>query len=280
MKKKRRICFLAASAAVLAGAAGWIAWGNTALVQTEQVVRSERLPAAFSGYRIAHVSDLHNAQFGTDNEKLLELLRTAAPDCIAVTGDIVDSRRTDFDVAAAFMDAAAEIAPVYYVTGNHESRLKDYPELEQRFTDSGVTVLHSAATDIVRDDERIRLIGIDDPDFSSTEDSTAYVADALEGLADEAVFTVLLSHRPELFAAYAAAGVDLTLSGHAHGGQFRLPFIGGLAAPDQGLFPRYTSGLYTNGRSQMVVSRGLGNSLFPFRVNNRPEVVLITLEAA
>ena len=252
MKKKRRICFLAASAAVLAGAAGWIAWGNTALVQTEQVVRSERLPAAFSGYRIAHVSDLHNAQFGTDNEKLLELLRTAAPDCIAVTGDIVDSRRTDFDVAAAFMDAAAEIAPVYYVTGNHESRLKDYPELEQRFTDSGVSVLHGAA----------------------------YVADALEGLADEAIFTVLLSHRPELFAAYAAAGVDLTLSGHAHGGQFRLPFIGGLAAPDQGLFPRYTSGLYTNGRSQMVVSRGLGNSLFPFRVNNRPEVVLITLEAA
>ena len=211
MKKKRRICFLAASAAVLAGAAGWIAWGNTALVQTEQVVRSERLPAAFSGYRIAHVSDLHNAQFGTDNEKLLELLRTAAPDCIAVTGDIVDSRRTDFDVAAAFMDAAAEIAPVYYVTGNHESRLKDYPELEQRFTDSGVTVLHGAAVDIVRDGGRIRLIGIDDPDFSSTEDSTAYVADALEGLADEAVFTVLLSHRPELFAAYAAAGVDLTL---------------------------------------------------------------------
>ena len=279
MKKKQRIGLLTASAAVLAGIVGWIAWGNTALTQTALTVRSERLPAAFSGFRIAHISDLHNAQFGENNEKLLELLRTAAPDCIAVTGDVVDSRRTDFDVAAAFMDAAAELAPVYYITGYHESRLEDYPTLEQRFIDSGVTVVHNAAADIVRDDAHIRLIGIDDPDFFAAEEEEAYFRTALEALTGETVFTVLLSHRPEGFAAYAAQNIDLTLSGHAHGGQIRLPFVGGLAAPDQGVFPRYTSGLYTSGTSHMVVSRGLGNSLFPFRVNNRPEVVLITLEA-
>lgn len=278
MKKKGRIWLLAASSAALAGLVGWIVWGNTALVQTALIVQSKRLPAAFSGFRIAHVSDLHNAQFGTDNEKLLELLRTAAPDCIAVTGDVVDSRRTDFDIAAAFMEASVEIAPVYYVTGNHEARLEDYPMLEQRFIDSGVTVLHNAAEDIVRGNGRIRLIGIDDPHFSFAEDEEANINTTLEGLTDETLFTILLSHRPEKFAVYAAQKIDLTLSGHAHGGQIRLPFAGGLAAPDQGLFPRYTSGLYTSGTSHMVVSRGLGNSLFPFRVNNRPEVVLITLE--
>jgi predicted MPP superfamily phosphohydrolase len=90
-------------------------------------------------------------------------------------------------------------------------------------------------------------------------------------------YTVLLSHRPELFDCYVAKGADLVFSGHAHGGQFRLPFLGGVFAPDQGLFPTYDAGLYQQKGTSMIVSRGLGNSLFPFRVNNRPEIVVVTL---
>ncbi|MGB4138298.1 MAG: metallophosphoesterase, partial [Saccharofermentanales bacterium] len=91
-------------------------------------------------------------------------------------------------------------------------------------------------------------------------------------------FTVLLSHRPELFDVYVDCGVDLVLSGHAHGGQFRLPFVGGIVAPDQGLFPKYDAGLYAAESTNMIVSRGIGNSIIPFRFNNRPEVVLIVLD--
>ena len=96
---------------------------------------------------------------------------------------------------------------------------------------------------------------------------------------EDDVFTILLSHRPELFDIYADHGMDLILSGHAHGGQFRLPFIGGLVAPNQGLFPEYDAGIYTEGNTNMLVSRGVGNSILPFRINNRPEVILIELQA-
>ena len=92
------------------------------------------------------------------------------------------------------------------------------------------------------------------------------------------IFTILLSHRPEYFETYVEAGLDLVLSGHAHGGQFRLPFAGGLAAPNQGLFPEYDSGLYTEGSTNMVVSRGIGNSVIPVRFNNRPEVIIVELQ--
>ena len=96
----------------------------------------------------------------------------------------------------------------------------------------------------------------------------------------ETAYAILLSHRPELFETYAACGVDLVLSGHAHGGQFRLPFIGGLIAPNQGLFPKYDAGLFTDGNTNMIVSRGIGNSIIPIRFNNRPEIVLLELRAA
>ncbi len=101
-----------------------------------------------------------------------------------------------------------------------------------------------------------------------------------ELMSDNDKYTLLLSHRPELFEVYVKCGADLVLSGHAHGGQFRLPFVGGLVAPNQGLFPEYDAGLYTEGNTNMVVSRGVGNSILPFRFNNRPEVILIELEKA
>ncbi len=275
MRKKRKKMLWVILLLGIAVLVGWIAWGNRTIGCTELQVRSAHLPEAFSGYTIAQVSDLHNAEFGADNERLLEALRQAAPDLIALTGDLVDSRRTDLDCAIAFVQAAVEIAPVYYVTGNHESRIAAYPELEHAMEQAGVHVLRNETEQIEWDGALLSVSGVDDPTFFTTDEQFVQTLQSL--LPTDDTFTLLLSHRPELFGTYVGCGVDLTLSGHAHGGQFRLPGIGGLFAPDQGIFPDYDAGAYSDADSTMVVSRGLGNSLFPFRVNNNPELVLITL---
>ena len=229
-----------------------IVWENRSLELNSYRVISDRLPKAFDGFRIAQVSDLHNTELGKDNEKLLSMLSDAEPDMIAITGDMIDSRNTNVDRALAFAKEAVRIAPCYYVTGNHEAWTNEYSRLKEGLT----------------------AVGVADPDFQ-----TAPLLESKldELISDENGYTILLSHRPELFQAYARSNVDLVLSGHAHGGQFRLPLIGGVFAPDQGLFPKYDGGIYTEGNTNMVVSRGIGNSILPFRINNRPEVVLIEL---
>ena len=275
---KRRVIVLIIAAALVLALLIWLLWANSSPAATQVTVASGALPEAFEGFKIAHVSDLHNAVFGRKNEKLLSLIRAAEPDIIAITGDLIDSRHTDIDSALAFVEAAAEIAPVYYVTGNHESRL-DFDEIEPRLIAAGARVLRNEAEDIGRGGERIRLAGIDDPSFIRTGGTAEERAAAeLEQLGDGGgTFTVLLAHRPELVEVYAEYGAGLVLSGHAHGGQVRLPLLGGLYAPGQGLLPEYDSGLYSLGETQMVVSRGLGNSVAPLRVNNRPELVIVTL---
>ena len=281
--KKKKFIFLAVVAAVLVALVIWIAWGNTALELNTYTISSSKLPQSFDGYRIAHVSDLHNAEMDKDNEKLLTMLRDADPDMIAITGDLIDSRNTDIEVALQFVREAVKIAPCYYVTGNHEARVNEYGELKAGMEDAGVTVLEDVRTEISMEGETITLIGVNDPSYQTDYlfgDSEAVMNTKLEELHSEKDgFTVLLSHRPELFDTYADHGIDLVLSGHAHGGQFRLPFIGGLVAPNQGLFPEYDAGIYTEGNTNMFVSRGVGNSILPFRINNRPEVILIELQA-
>lgn len=260
----------------------WIAWGNTALELNAYTISSNKLPESFSGYRIAHVSDLHNAEFGENNALLLEMLKEAEPDMIAITGDLVDSYHTDIQVGIEFAQQAAQIAPTYYVTGNHEARISEYDELEKGLEAAGVVILKNESVELEKDGEYITLIGVNDPSFKTDYlfgDSISVMDANLEEISENAgEYTLLLSHRPELFKVYVANDMDLVLSGHAHGGQFRLPFLGGVIAPNQGFFPEYDAGLYVEDDTNMIVSRGLGNSLFPFRVNNRPEVILIELE--
>lgn len=255
----------------------WIAWGNKALVVSEYKIESERIPESFSGYRIAQVSDLHNAKFGKDNEKLITMLSATDPDIIVITGDLVDSRHTNMDVALDFAAEAVKTAPTYYVSGNHEERLSDYDELKKGLTKAGVVVLEHERVKLTKGTEQINLLGIDDPNFLGTADYTDDVDRKISALMSDDDYSVLLSHRPELFDIYVENGIDLALTGHAHGGQFRLPFIGAVAAPQQGLFPEYTEGVYTEGQTDMIVSRGLGNSMVPFRINNRPEIVVAEL---
>ena len=280
--KKKRIIVLAVVAAVLFALIIWAVWGNTALELNTYTVSSERLPEAFDGYRIAHVSDLHNTEIGKDNKKLITMLRESKPDIICITGDIIDSRHTDIEIALQFVKSAMEIAPCYYVTGNHEARVSEYDELKAGMEAAGVVVLEDEKTKISLEGGEITLIGVNDPSYQTDYlfgDAETVMREKLSELnSDEDGFTVLLSHRPELFEVYANSGVDLVLSGHAHGGQFRLPFVGGLVAPNQGLFPKYDAGLYTEENTNMIVSRGIGNSILPFRFNNRPEVILIELK--
>lgn len=263
----------------------WIIWENHTIACNTLTVDSNHVPEAFDGYRIAHISDLHNAEIGEENKKLLQALKLAAPDIIAITGDLIDSRRTDVKAALGFIEEAVKIAPCYYVTGNHEIRVPGaYEELAIGMRAAGVTILENTTAQIAFRGENILIAGIADPS-SQTDyligDEKAVVQRELQGLAlKDMQYTILLSHRPELFSVYVEQGVDLVFSGHAHGGQFRIPWIGGLIAPNQGLFPQYDAGCYTQGNTCMVVSRGVGNSLFPFRVNNPPEILLIELHTA
>lgn len=277
--KKKILLILLAMLAVLTL---WILWANTALELNEYTITSERLPKGFDGFRIAHVSDLHNAEFGADNVRLLDLLRSAEPDLIAITGDLIDSRNTDVEIALRFAQEAMQIAPCFYVPGNHESRVSVYPELKAGLSALGVVVLEDARFRLELGGEEITLLGLRDPTFDPAvlySDDKTVTAAKLQGLtAGLDGYTVLLSHRPELFGVYVENGADLVLTGHAHGGQVRLPFLGGLIAPHQGFFPEYDAGLYTAGNTNMLVSRGVGNSIAPLRINNRPEILLVIFQ--
>ena len=225
----------------------WSVWANTALELNTYTVTSNYLPDAFDGFRIAQVSDLHNAEMGENNEKLIAMLEDAKPDIIAITGDLIDSHNTNITVALSFAKEAIKIAPCYYVTGNHEAIVSEYEELKNGLIELGVIVLENESIIIEQSGETITLIGVDDPSFQTdylfSDDETVMKSKLEELISTEDGYTILLSHRPELFSSYVESGVDLVFSGHAHGGQFRLPFIGGVVAPNQGLFPKYDAGL-------------------------------------
>ena len=278
--KKKTILGLCLASALAAGTAGWLWWGNRAVMVHTISVTDRNLTHAFEGFRIAQISDLHNEVFGAGNGQLLTLLAETKPDVIVITGDLIDSRHTDVDAALEFARGAVELAPVYYVPGNHESRLpEEFWMLERSLDQMGVHVLRGERAILTRQGAAIALIGVDDPTFQDKNSARwpELLEAELERLRDEELYSILLIHRPELLETYAKAGMNLVFSGHAHGGQVRLPFVGGVIAPNQGFFPQYDGGLYTLGDTQMVVSRGLGNSLVPLRVNNRPEIVLAEL---
>lgn len=282
MKKRKRLVLILFIIFVLI-VVMWVIWGNTALQLSKITIASEEIPTKFSGYKIVQISDLHNAKFGDDNEKLIEIIKQANPNMIVVTGDLVDSSKTDIEVALNFVEQAINIAPIYCITGNHEAMLSknDYSRLEDGLSTLGAVVLHNDVDVVEQNGERISIIGLDDPAYADKYGSRkeGTTSEEIRDLFDTEDYKILLSHRPEYFDQYVKADVDIVFSGHAHGGQFRLPFIGGIVAPGQGLFPKYDSGLYFENGTNMVVSRGIGNSIIPIRFNNRPEVILTVLRS-
>lgn len=265
---------------------------NKHLETTHYTYETEQFGVDLDGYRIVQISDLHNAKFGKNNQKLVDRIRECAPDMIVLTGDLVDSNHTNVDRVVQFVDEIVKICPVYYVTGNHEYWLdtSEYEKLMDGLVSAGVVILDNQVVEISRGDAKFRLVGLDDKSLAdgtleallSDESIRNNQAEQKEETADnedsgEKELTVVLAHEPQYLARYAGTGVDLVLSGHAHGGQFRLPFVGGIVAPDQGFLPEYTAGEYYMNGTEMIVSRGLGNSVIPVRLFNYPEIVCVEL---
>lgn len=276
-RKRKKILFIAAIAIVLVA---WTVWSNVTVGTTHYTVTSNRLPASFDHYKIVIVSDVHNAEFGVNNSWLIRQIKKESPDIIAITGDLVDSSKTDIEIAGKLVHQLVEIAPCYYVTGNHEAWLgSQYQELENKLLDESVVTLHDNAVPLTKDHETIQLVGLDDPDFTDRDASiqASMLESKINSMNLSGSYCILLSHKPEAFDAYVTENMDLVLSGHAHGGQFRLPFVGGIIAPNQGLFPKYDAGMYSENNTTMIVSRGIGNSIIPVRFNNRPEIVSVEL---
>lgn len=266
---------------ILCGSIGFCLWQNNSITITKSDYINSKIPEEFNGFVIAHISDLHNKQFGKDQQYILSKLKNISPNTIVITGDLIDRRKYDLDTAMSFIEGAIDIAPVYYVSGNHEAWSGRYATIVKRLEEAGVHVIDDDVVKLLTGDSSIFMFGVKDPDFltSSYLEGTDITAmkEHLEKWSSYEGFKILLSHRPELFDLYCQSNMDLIFTGHAHGGQFRIPFVGGLFAPDQGLFPKYTSGSYRKESSTMYVSRGLGNSIIPIRIFNRPEIVVVTL---
>lgn len=253
----------------------WMFWGNRTIQVSQVEITDAEVPDAFIDFKIAHLSDIHDKNWG---ETLIAPIQEENPDIIVITGDLIDSNEPDIYSASLLIEELNKIAPIYFVTGNHEAWSGHYDTLKESLLNQSVNILDNEAIVLQRNGEELLLLGLKDSAFA-TEDEHSLAIEArvqeLSGQFDG--FKLLLAHRPELFESYVRNDLNLVLSGHAHGGQFRLPFIGGLIAPDQGLFPEYTSGVYEENKTKMVVSRGLGNSIIPLRFNNRPELIFIQL---
>lgn len=278
-KNKKGIIIKSLMAVIIVLLAGWIWYGNVSIQTTVYEIPIGAEYAELDDFIVVQVSDLHNARFGQEQTRLLRAVAEQQPDMIAVTGDLVDSSHTDMDVAMAFMERAVEIAPVYYVTGNHEGWIgSTYDELKARLEEAGVFVMDNSMYSGQFEGLDLNIAGVADPDMPGN--NIVLTKQTIQTLmADATGYTILLSHRPELFDTYRNSNANLVLAGHYHGGQFRIPFIGGVIAPGAGLFPEYAEGTFTENHTTMVVSRGLGNSVIPVRINNRPEVVVVKLQA-
>ena len=220
------------------------------------------------------VSDLHNCFYGENQAELCGAIHAAYPDAVLIVGDVC-SGTSDFGGMQALLDGLGGRYPVYYVSGNHESDTGELAKIKKLLQTQGVHVLEGDSRLLSANGSTIRIAGLDDP-ISLTREEWSHRLESLQKEAQDGVFTVLLSHRPDRADRYS--GFDLVLCGHAHGGQVRIPgLLNGLWAPNQGWFPKYAGGEYALDDVTMIVSRGLEKSRAP-RIFNRPELVVVKLE--
>lgn len=229
------------------------------------------LPSAFNGFTILQLSDLHSKEYGANQEKLLDIINTQQFDLVALTGDFVNASSPDINPAIHLITNLIS-KPVFFVPGNHEWRSKYV--IRKPLLTLGVQLLENRSVKITKDAQHIWLVGVDDPYLHRDKLNVA-----VEQIKDSSP-KILLAHAPSIFASAIKANFDLVMVGHTHGGQIRLPFVGAIVAPGQGLFPKFDYGLFTSGRTNMIINGGLGESSLPVRFNNRPEIVLITLTRA
>lgn len=256
---------------------------------TPYTIRSHRLPPAFDGYRIVHLSDLHGAVYGDGNCLLVDAIFQAKPSLIAMTGDMADQNQGSVPNLVDLCRKLRPHFPVCLIPGNHEQSLKKqvYCRLMNDLKQGGVIVLENKCYTISREDAALTLYGLVTPmvyykdplgEYRKGAHFSAEDTEAALGKVDSSRFSILLAHNPLYYPSYRDWGADLTLSGHIHGGIIRVPGLGGMLSPDLSLFPKYDGGCFCEHGRHLIVSRGLGNN-FLFRVNNPPEVVVITLSA-
>ena len=264
---KRKLFAAAALAAVLAAL-----YCNYAIDPEDWTVSSARLPAAFDGLRVTLLTDVHRSEFGTGSARLLDAVAESAPDLIAVSGDLADEV-TDRSMLEPLLTGLVQIAPTYYVTGNHEWGRDDTEDLLTQIAACGVTVLHNGYVLLEREGQTLVLAGAEDPngyrDQETPEELTARIRSEVGG----DPYILMLYHRNDSLDLWSGLEVDLVLAGHGHGGGVRLPVVGGLLGVDRRLFPDNCEGLYTAGRTTLAVSRGLGGA----RLWNRPHLPTIVL---
>lgn len=272
MKKSKRIV-LAASALLLTGV---ILDSRYNIEITEYSLASERLPASFENFHIVQLSDLHGEHFGKNNEELIEIVKELRPDLIAITGDMADNMK-NIHVFEQLLKGIQDIAPIYYVSGNHEQGGGIAPQMKELVKNHGAQYLGNEYMPIYRNGERIIIAGVDDPMGRADMIKPDKLVENLRQEYPQD-YTLLLGHRNYWVREYPGLPVELILSGHAHGGVVRLPFIGGLFNVKHSLFADYEIGLYEGEQFIMCVSRGLGNSVPVPRMFNRPEIISIKLK--
>lgn len=241
------------------------------LVTKSYDLDSTKLPSEFDGFKIVQITDFHCKNFGNQEEPLIKKIKEADPDIICLTGDIIDEEH-DFKNADYLLSKITQIAPVYYVSGNHEFyRGAPYSDFKELCYEYGVRILESETITIERGNSAINLSGL------AWQNSTADMVNRL-GYATDDYYNILLYHDSSKFNFLASYGYDLVLAGHIHGGLIRLPFIGGLLGSDYIFFPKYDYGIYQEKGSTMISSSGLGDARVP-RWNNPREIVEITLHS-
>ncbi len=272
--RRRKTAVLLVLTALLA--AGFLLWGNCSLQTTETALVSPALPPAFDGLRIVELADLHGRVFGRGSRRLLAAVRRAEPDLICIDGDLFDEH-TDLAMLPPLLRGLCAIAPVYYVTGNHEWRVPGLRGILAQMRACGVTVLQDDWRVLRRGEDALIVAGTDDPCGPAERKTPAELIADIRAEAGEAAFLLLLAHRNDQLPQWSALGVQAVLAGHCHGGVVRLPFVGGLFGTDRWLFPAWDAGLYRQGETALYVSRGLGYTNVHFRLFNRPEVAVIVL---
>lgn len=260
----------------------------------------------FEEFKIVQISDLHNKNIGNKQSKLVKAIRDEKPNVIFITGDLIDGNRfyneigkyddlSDINVPALnLIKGLNGIAPIYFVLGNHEYLFKEnmmeYNYIRE-LINNGVIILDNKSTELELYGHKIKIHGVSDPSilaekqpkFRKLKDLVSYQGELIDYELnnleiDKSFFNILLSHRPEQLDVYSKHDIDIVFSGHAHGGQVRIPFIGGLFSPHQGVFPKYTNGIHNKNNTMLIVNRGIGNSRCPLRIMNRPEIVCVNFK--
>jgi predicted MPP superfamily phosphohydrolase len=275
---KRLIMIGSLSSLILTGVYAYV--NQFHLVTDHFTLKNSSIPISFDNYTIVHLSDLHGEAFGKGQSELIEKIEAESPDLIVVSGDTLDNHYGQWENSLTVLRALSKKTPVYFVTGNHEYWTRYPEETVAALQKTGAIYLKNETVALHKNGETIYLSGIDDPWYFDEEGGFDRMVSAISATNPNQsnTFSMLISHRPERQESYASASFDLTFSGHAHGGQVRLPFTQGLIAPNQGLFPSLTTGLHKIGDQSLLVSRGLGNPSKVPRFFNPPEIVVLTLK--